>query len=297
MASPKIDVLQGRTYIMAGPVNIGVIEVGSGEVVLIDAGGDDEAGRKLLNACTAAGWRVRHIANTHSNADHCGGNAFLQARTNCGISATRIEAAFIESPVLEPSYLWGGFPMAPHRSKFLMARPSHVTDLLEAPCRVPGTEIEAVPLPGHFLGMVGFLTADRVFFAADAVASVEILAKYHVFYLYDVAAHLATLEALTRIDADWFVPSHAAPTQDIRPLVDANRAKTLEIAGLVEDTCTRPSSPEDVLAAVARRYDIALNAAQYVLLGSTLRSYLAWLTEQQVVEAHFEDGRLLFQRR
>jgi hypothetical protein len=40
------------------------------------------------------------------------------------VAATREEAAFIETPLLEPSLLWAGVPTAALRNKFLMAKPS-----------------------------------------------------------------------------------------------------------------------------------------------------------------------------
>ena len=296
MAGLELERIAERTFVIRGPVNVGVYEREDRRAVLIDAGNDDDGGRKILRACEAAGLSVTHILNTHSNADHCGGNAFIQARTRCRISAPRTEAAFIETPSLEPSFLWGGFPLEPLRNKFLMAKPSSVTDVLDPPCPVPGTDLEAVPLPGHFLAMAGFRTPDRVFFAADTVASAEILAKYHVFFYYDLAAQLETLEALTRIDADWIVPSHAAPTQDIAPLAELNRAKIFEIAACLLECCAEPATPETLLARLAGRYGIELNAAQYVLLGSTVRSYLAWLVDRRELAQRFEDNRLLFEK-
>jgi glyoxylase-like metal-dependent hydrolase (beta-lactamase superfamily II) len=296
MAGLALELIQGRTQVVRGPANVGVFDRGHGEAILIDAGNDEDAGRKLLRVCEAAHLKITCIANTHSNADHCGGNAFIQARTGCGIAATRAEAAFIETPSLEPSYLWGGFPLAPLRGKFLMAKPSRVTEILEAPCPVAGTDILAIPLPGHFMAMVGFLTPDRVFFAADTLASVEILAKYHVFYYYDLAAQLGTLDALTRLEADWFVPSHAAPTRDILPLVEANRAKILEIASWLLERCAQPSTVDELLADLCGHYGIELNHAQYVLVGSTVRSYLAWLLDRGEITTRFEAGRMLIER-
>jgi glyoxylase-like metal-dependent hydrolase (beta-lactamase superfamily II) len=207
-----------------------------------------------------------------------------------------VEAAFIETPALEPSFLWGGYPLPALRDKFLMAKPSRVTDRIEAPGPLPGTGLQALPLPGHFFGMVGFLTPDRVFFAADTLAGPEILEKYHVFFYYDLAEQLRTLDALARLDADWVVPSHAAPTQDIVPLVELNRAKIFEIAGVLLEACAESGTPEDLLARLCARYGIALNAAQYVLVGSTLRSYLAWLQDRQEVDVSFEDGRMRIRR-
>jgi glyoxylase-like metal-dependent hydrolase (beta-lactamase superfamily II) len=327
MAALTIERLGPETRIAAGPVNVGLIGPAGGRIALVDAGNDEDAGRKLLRAAESESSRIGLIATTHSNADHCGGNAFIQARTACRIAATRIEAAFVEMPTLEPSCLWGGFPLPQLRSRFLMAAPSRVTDILEPPCaldlpaegaagaakspvgahtaaRDSQTEalvgasgeplLQAIALPGHFYGMVGFMTRDRVFFAADAVASVEVLAKYHIFYLYDIEAQLQTLDMLERLEADRFVPSHARPVRDIRPLVAANRAKLLEIAEVLRGFCTEPETAENLLARLADHYGIVLNHTQYALVGSTLRSFLAWLTARKEIQSRIEGNRLLF---
>jgi glyoxylase-like metal-dependent hydrolase (beta-lactamase superfamily II) len=297
LPSLELTPLSGSTFVIRGPTNVGVFAPGDGSAVLIDSGNDDDAGRKILRACQAAGLGVSYIANTHSNADHCGGNAFIQARTNCRIGASRPEAAFIENPALEPSFLWGGFPLPPLRNKFLMAKASRVTDLIAAPCSVPGAGVDALPLPGHYMGMVGFITPDRVFFAADALASAEILEKYSYYFLYDVAAHLSTLDGLLEVDADWIVPSHAEPAREAGPLVAANKAKTLEVGDRILDLCSGASTPEDLAARLAGSYGLELNHTQYALLGSTLRSYLSWLADRGLVASRLEANKLLVERK
>ena len=180
MPNLELRRLAGSTFVVEGPTNVGVYalsaEVSEGQspgrlAVLIDSGNDDDYGRKILRALGNEGLALTCIANTHSNADHCGGNAFLQSRTGCKVAAPRLEASFIEHPELESALLWGGFPVPPLRNKFLVAKGSRVTDYLEAPCEIPGSPVRALPLPGHYLGQVGYLTPDRVLFAADAAAS------------------------------------------------------------------------------------------------------------------------------
>lgn len=300
MPNLELSLLSGNTYVARGPTNVGVYApdgVGKGgRAVLIDTGNDDDAGRKILRACEAMGLSVSHIANTHSNADHCGGNAFVQTRSNCRIAAPRLEASFVEMPALEPAFLWGGYPLPPLRNKFLVAKASRVTDLLEAPCAVPGAGIEALPLPGHYVGMVGFLTPDRVFFAGDAAASPAVLEKYRYYFVFDVAAHLATLDALAVMDVDWIVPSHAEPTREAGPLVAANKAKILEVGERILGLCGRsgagPTTPETLVVSLAESYGLELNHTQYALLSSTLRSYVSWLADQGLVITRMEGNRL-----
>jgi glyoxylase-like metal-dependent hydrolase (beta-lactamase superfamily II) len=293
----ELEPLSGSTFVIRGPTNIGVYAPTGGGATLIDSGNDDDAGRKVLRACEAAGLKIVRIANTHSNADHCGGNAFIQARTGCAIASTRAEAAFIEEPALEPSLLWGGFPLPPLRNKFLVAKPSKVTELLEPPCSLPGSEVRVVPLPGHYVGMVGYMTPDKVLFAADAAASPEILEKYRYYFVYDVAAHLETLRTLAGHGAEWIVPSHAEPTRDPAALVAANIAKVEGIGAAILELCGTESAAEELVALLAGRLGLELNHTQHALLGSTLRSYLAWLAGRGLVASRIESNRLLFSRK
>lgn len=296
MATIEFELLAGRSYLARGPTAIGLYKLEGGGIILVDAGNDEDRGRRILRSLEAHGQKPALIVLTHSNADHAGGAAFIAARTGCEVATTRIEAAFVENPILEPSLLWGGFPHAALRNKFLMAPALPVRTVLEPPCEIGDTGVKVLPLPGHFLGMIGLMTPDRVFYAADSLASEEILAKYHLFFYYDLAAALETLSFLEGLEAEWIVPSHAPPTQDIRPLVQVNRAKIHEVAAFLLGQTAAPVSLEGLFARVVQAYAIELNPSQYVLVGSTVKSYLSWLLGKGELTSWFEEGRLYFKR-
>lgn len=299
MAKAQFELLSGRTSIARGPAIVGLFCPGDGSAVLIDSGNDAEAGKKILHALEDMKLTLSALVITHSNADHSGGAALLRERTGCRVITTRMEAAVMTDPILEPNLLWGARPPLPLHNKFLMAPPCPVTDIMEASerwTRIPGTDLDCVALPGHFLDMIGVMTPDRVFFCADTVASREILDKYSVFYLRDPELHLQTLRSLETHDADWFVPSHAEPTRDIKTLIALNEARILEIADLIVSFCAEPKSPDQTITAVARRFSLAMNHAQYALVGSTVRSYLSWLCDSGRLEARFDSGSLCCRR-
>lgn len=282
------------SYYVNAPAKIGIYCSGDGQVCLIDSGNDKDAGRKLLRILEQRGWQLTGIVNTHSNADHIGGNHFIQQKTGCKIFAEGIEGHFTESPILEPAFLYGGFPAGALRHKFLMAQPSSVVPFSDPDFP---SDLKVIPLPGHFFQMYGFRTPDDTVFLADCLSSAATLEKYHVSFIYDVAAYLDTLDAVARMEGRLFVPSHAEATDDIGPLVDLNRKKVRQIADLICTFCRTPASSEAVLKHVFDSYGLTMNFEQHVLVGSTVRSYLSWLHDSGELEAEFTDNTLRWKRR
>lgn len=278
-------------YYIQSPAKIGLVKLNDTEVCLIDSGSDKDAGRKVRQILDANGWTLKAIYNTHSNADHIGGNKYLQSQTGCKIYAPGIEKAFTEFPVLEPSFLYGGYPMSELRHKFLMAQESDVLPLTEA-ALPDGFEI--IPLSGHFFDMVGFKTPDGTVYLADCLSSRETLDKYGIGFIYDIGAYIKTLEDVKGISGKCFVPSHAEPTADISELADYNIRKVNEIADRIVGICSEPLCFEVILQKLFYEYSLKMTFEQYALVGSTVRSYLSYLKENGRLEAVFEDNMLLW---
>ena len=238
------------------------------------------------------GWTCRGILVTHSNADHVGGCAYLQKQYGCKVFSGGIEGAITAHPELEPSFLYGGYPFKELRHKFLMAQPCEVTPFTDGDFP---KEVEILPLPGHFFDMVGFRLPDGTAFIADCLSSDAALAKYQISFLYDVAGYLATLEQVAEMDAKLFVPSHADAVADIAPLAQRNRDKVLAVADHICRICRPGKTPEELLRQLFIDYDLMMTHEQYVLIGSTVRSYTAWLKDAGRLTCAFEDNRLIWQ--
>lgn len=285
--------VSGGSYYIESPAKIGLVELGDGQVCLIDSGNDKDAGRKVRQILDAHGWRLSAIYHTHSNADHIGGSAYLQKQTGCKIYAPGIECAFTRNPILEPSFLYGGYPSKDLRHKFLLAQPSEAEALTQD--SLPAG-FQAIPLPGHFFDMVGYRTPDDVVFLADCLSSRETLEKYQIGFIYDVERYLKTLEQVKAMEAKWFVPAHAAAAEDIAPLAQYNIDKVEQIAAHILALCASPRNFEAILQQVFADYGLTMNFEQYVLVGSTVRSYLSWLKDKGALRAAFEDNLLLWER-
>ena len=285
--------ITAQSFYIQSPAKIGLVKVTEDTVCLIDSGNDKDAGRKVRQILDANGWKLQAIYNTHSNADHIGGNAYLQGQTGCKIYAMGTECAFTRSPILEPSFLYGGYPPKDLRHKFLMAKESDALPLTPA-CLPEGFSI--IPLPGHFLDMAGFRTLDDVVFLADCLSSRETLEKYRIGFIYDVGAYLKTLEQVKEMKARMVVPAHAPATEDIAPLAQYNIDTVLDIAEHIFNACASPLSFEALLQKLFADYGLTMNFEQYVLVGSTVRSYLSWLKDQGRLTAFFHQNMLYWER-
>lgn len=281
-----------RSYYIDCPAKIGLFET-EGGVCLVDSGNDKDAGRKVRQILDKNGWKLLAILVTHSNADHIGGCQYLQKQTGCRVFAPGIEAAFTRSPVLEPAFLYGGFPPKALRHKFLMAQPSPAEDV-SAPGFPAGVDI--IPLPGHFFDMTGYRTADGTAYIADCVSSAATLEKYGVPFIYDVAAYLDTLRKLPELEAGLYVPAHAEAVEDIAPLAELNLRHVEALCESVLDLCAEPVCFDELLRRVFDRWALQLTMEQHVLVGSTVKSILSWHLDAGRAETLIENNRLLWRK-
>lgn len=284
----------GRSFYIQTPSRAGLFQLNDAEVCLIDGGSHEDTAKKFLKILDGHHWKLAAVFNTHAHADHIGGDKLLRARTGCRVYAPGVECAFTRHPILEPAFLYGGFPPEDIKRKFLLAEPCDAEYLTP---EVLPDGMEMFELPGHFFGMVGFRTPDDVVYLADCLSSREILDKYGIGFIYDVKSYLATLEKVKSMRAKMFVPAHAEPAAEIAPLAEYNIAKTLEVADRICDFCREPVIFEELLKKLFDAYQLSLNFEQYVLVGSTVRSYLVYLRAEGRMLAEFADNRLLWKSR
>lgn len=280
-------------YYIQSPAKIGLVRLNDQDVCLIDSGNDENAGRKVRQILENNNWHLKAIYNTHSNADHTGGNHYLQKYYGCKIYAPGIELDFTKHPILEPSFVYGGYPCSDLRHKFLLADACEVEEL--TPDVLP-EGMTMFPLPGHFFDMVAFRTKDDTVYLADCICSEQTLQKYQITFVYDVAAYLQTLEAIKSFKAKIFVPAHTEPASDFTDLAQYNIEKVWEIANTILDFCKEGINFEALLQKLFNHYNLRMSFAQYALVGSTVRSYLSWLKDTGRLTVEFENNMLLWKR-
>ncbi|MDW7652396.1 MAG: MBL fold metallo-hydrolase [Bacillota bacterium] len=293
----ELKKITGNTYYIPGAVNTGVV-VNGNDCLVIDTGLDRYAGKLLYRCLAKEDLTPRAIINTHSHADHFGGNTMFREMTDVKIYASHFEKAIIENPYLEPFYLFSAAPVKDLTTRFLMAPASPVDGILEpGPFSVFGFNVDIISLPGHSPGQIGVVTEDNVIFSADAYFGQAILEKYGMPYCADISASLDTLRNLWQSSYAKYVPCHGEPadkpTEEILKNVSVIE-KTLEkILGFVEE---EPRTREEVLAFIMTTEKRELNPVQYVLNHGAITACLSHLHKIGKAAYKFADGKMLWEK-
>ena len=79
-----------KSYYINSPAKIGIYRQNETDIYLIDSGNDKEAAKKIIKIAAQQNWTIKGIVNTHSNADHIGGNAYLQQQVGCPVFANGV---------------------------------------------------------------------------------------------------------------------------------------------------------------------------------------------------------------
>lgn len=295
--SPLTPLAPGVHY-LPGAVNSVVLEDGRGGALLVDTGLDDSHARKLLRALEGAGLTPTGILNTHSHADHHGGNAFILKRfPELKVFAPPLEDAVITHPILEPIALFGARPPRELQSKFLLASPSPAR-LAPEPglTRIGGVSLELIEVAGHASMMYAVRVGD-VLYAADALFGPEALVKHPLTFCADsalqkeAAARLGDLEGV-RVT----LPGHGDPTGDLAGLVAVNLAaygRTTD--AVLVAVRVGAATVDELLARVCGSLGVTMtNAGAVVLNRAVVSAHLTELLEAGEVGMVVEANRLVF---
>lgn len=293
MAKPDLKQLSDHVYYLPGGVNAAIVTNSAGEAVLVDTGGDKEYGRNIRKACEALNVTPVAILNTHSHADHYGGNDYLLRQFELKVYAPAFEASILQSPYLEPVYLFSGAkPLPELMNKWLLAKPSKVDELLEpGMLELHGITLDILDTPGHAHQHVSILT-DGVLIAADALFGASVLTKYPLPFGQDIGNQMKSAESLREIEAQVALPGHGDPTEAISELVQENSSVFNRAAEQVVAACDGAST-EEVLRRVCESLDITLSdLPRFYLNHCVVSAYLSYLVDEGRIEVRLEDSRV-----
>ena len=278
-----------RTYYIDCPTKIGIYVEDKDHVWLIDSGNSRDMGKRIDKILKDNQWQLEGLINTHSHADHIGGNCLLQERYGCHIYAAPQERFFVEHPEFNAMYIYGGHPLKELKNRFLYAQPSICQNVYEA--NLP-KGLEIISLPGHSMEMIGVKTDDGICFLGDAIASENTINKYHITFLYDVAIYLETLDKISTLECNLLIPAHGevSDPKNLKQVLIQNQKKIEEICQLILMLCQKPMSFDILLQKIFQHYDLHMDHNQWILVGFTVKAFLTYLKNLGLIELEFQDS-------
>ncbi|GAB6138696.1 MBL fold metallo-hydrolase [Halanaerobaculum tunisiense] len=290
----ELQQIKENLYYISNPANIGVIKAGE-QAILIDSGLDDSTARKILNLLEKEGLSLGAIINTHSHADHCGGNAYLEQETEAKIYASQLEAGIVENPYLEPLYLFSGAkPLADLENKFLRAKDSQVDTIIDDQQEklvINGIEIEIITLPGHTLNQIG-LAVNGVLFCGDAVFAKGALRKHKILFCTAIREQKETLNWLQGSDYNFYLPAHGKLTQEITELAKINLEVIEDVEDYLLSRLTSKQTTEDILQKLCVAYEVEITTTQqYYLMKTITMAYLSFLSNTGAVKTEIKKNK------
>ncbi len=294
-------------YYISGPTNIGIIEEQLSDtksnLYMIDSGCNTEDGKRIFTEITEyfsqKDITIKAIINTHSHADHCGANNYIQQKTNCEIWITENEQGSLINPFLQPIISWGGNPLPEINSSYYVAEktvPNKIINTNEKLTLLNGIKISFINLPGHYFEMVGILCEDnnkKVLFASDGIFGRKNIGKYWIPFLYDVKEFKNSLDTISSLNADFCIPGHGEPTSQIEETVELNKIAIISNEQcILEALKYKEQTQEDILKYVADKNEINLHIAQYMLIGCTIKAYLTFLYNEGKISYHIKENKM-----
>lgn len=305
--SPNIAVFPSHT-------NVGIIAIPDNsnssktDIYLIDAGPDKSVAETIYEALTKEfkNFTLKGIFDTHSHADHAGGNAEFIRRTGCKIYATQKEKSSIETPELQSAVSYGAFPLPEYMATYYLAEPTLVDQVIKSDEVIKLSDdvtIECVPLPGHYFEMIGILCHVRkekdrpdkfsIFFTSDGIFTRTMLTKYWIPFLYNVKQFKESLDVIRTTAADYYVPSHGEVYTEISALYELNMLSVIQNEETILN-CLKEGQKtfEDILKYIADNNEMSMRLSQFMLVGSTIRSYITYLYNEGKITWHFKNNKM-----
>ncbi|MBE6141095.1 MAG: MBL fold metallo-hydrolase [Firmicutes bacterium] len=275
-----------RTYCIISPVNVGIYKINNNDVCLIDTGNSKDFGKIIEKVLIDNNWNLKCIINTHSHADHIGGNKYLQSKYGCDIFANLKESYFINETLLEPAMLYSGNPPKDMLNHFLKADESTCSGIDKM--NIEGLKI--INLEGHSVGQIGVVTSDNVCFCGDAYTSEKIIKKYAIQYVYDIEKYLDSLRFLKETNYKYYVPSHGEIEENCKNTIDANINNIQNLENEIYEILRHNNTYSKLLTVIFERHHIKLNIIQYHLLSATIKSFLTKLEKEGKIKFEFNNN-------
>lgn len=310
----RIIELSSGVYVIPATTNVGVITTetdSSIEVYLVDSGCTEIDGEYVLDVLKAffeqlgQSFTLKAIITTHGHADHCGAHNFLRQESGCQIWAAKEEEGAMNTPIIQGTVLWGGYP--PHELRTLFFMPSSTpVDRFISPDDVielsEGRTISFMELKGHSYKTLGVIVTgknqNKVLFPGDNIFPRNEIINHWIPLILNPVEYMDSLDQLCAIPkVEWCIPSHGDfLKRNINEAAELNKIAIISTRTCILDSLKTKKrlTAEEIVKYVADKNEMQLSLSQYELVSSTIRSYIAVMHDAREIKMEVSDNKLYF---
>ena len=316
--SAKIIELSTGVYVIPATTNVGVVTSenassngSSVEVYLIDSGCTEIDGEYVLDVLKAffeqqgQSFTVKAIITTHGHADHCGAHNFLHEETGCQLWAAKHEQGAMETPIIQGTVLWGGYPPHEMRTLFFMPSPTEVNHFISKDDVIELSDdrkISFMELKGHSYETLAAIITDKkdhkVIFPGDNIFPRNEIINHWVPLILNPVEFMESLDELCELDkVDWCIPSHGDfLKRNINEAAELNKIAIISTRTCILDSLKTKKrlTVEEIVKYVADKNDMKLSFSQYQLVQSTIKSYIAVMHDAREIRMEVDNNKLYF---
>lgn len=312
----RIIELSSGVYVIPGNTNVGVITnetspSGAVEVYLVDSGCTEIDGEYVLDVLKAffehegQTFTVKQILTTHGHADHCGAHNYLKEETGCVLSVSKAEQGAMETPIIQSSTLWGGYPPHEMRTLFFMPHPTKIDDFIseDTVIELSGErKISFMHLTGHSYDTHCIIVTDKkgkkVIFPGDNIFPRNEIMNHWIPLILNPVEFMNSLDKLCEIEnVEWCIPSHGDfLKRNIQEAAELNKIAIISTRMCILDALKTKKrlTAEEIVKYVADKNGFEMSFSQYTLVNSTVRSYLAVMHDAREIRMEVSDNKLYF---
>jgi len=206
-----------RTINLLG-VNCYLLKTASG-FVLIDTGFKSKRAmleKELVNARCSPG-DLKLIILTHGDSDHSDNAAYLREKYGAKIAMHKGDAGMVEKGDMgwnrkakadRMSLLFKIMLLVMKPGKFATFKPDfHIDESFDLSAY--GLDVQVLHLPGHSLGLIGVVTAERELFCGDLLYN--LFGRPNSQFIDDLAAFNASIGKIKMLNVKTVYPGHGKP--------------------------------------------------------------------------------------
>ena len=314
----RIIELSSGVYVIPATTNVGVIinennssNNSSIEVYLIDSGCTEIDGEYVLDVLKAffeqqgQSFTIKALITTHGHADHCGAHNFLREECGCQIWAAKHEQGAMETPIIQGSALWGGYPPHEMRTLFFMPSPTYVDHFISKDDQLQlsgGRTLSYMSLEGHSYETLCVIITEKnnhkVIFPGDNIFPRNEIINHWIPLIMNPVEYMDSLDKLCKLEnVDWCIPSHGDfLRKNINEAAELNKIAIISTRTCILDALKTKKrlTAEEIVKYVADKNGMQLSFSQYALVNSTVKSYIAVMHDAREIKMEVSDNKLYF---